>query len=320
MSLTSLLRDRRTPLREWFEETLPNIKPVTEQWKALGPPTILPNCEKPPWGPIGTAIDYRIRYFFERTPPTQFVAAYSLLVNDESAALGMLDGRSARGQGLDSYGQLAAALSDHVERCSPIGCVLDDDAEAQLARFCYLLALYEIGFRTGLPVPALIELGAGATSDAQLALADDAWVADLVALAKGCHSALTSLLGHATVLNPVFKRSGAVGGADGDLVIDNTLLEVKTTKAIRPDRDWVYQLVGYVLLDEDDTLGITDVGFLLGRIPALVTWPFDELVNTLAGRPVSRAELRQGFFVAAAEGVAAEEAALGRGQDRLPLG
>lgn len=85
--------------------------------------------------------------------------------------------------------------------------------------------------------------------------------------------------------------------------------EVKTTKALRPDRDWVYQLVGYDILDEDDALAITDVGYLPGCIPALVSWPFDELVEMLAGQSVNREELRREFYVAVAEGMAAQDGA-----------
>lgn len=300
------------PLREWFEETLPNLKPVTEQWKALGPPTILPDGERPPWGPLGTAIDYRVRYFFACTPPSEFVAAYSLLVADESDALGVLAGAPARAQGLDSYGRLAAALDDHVAQHPPMGRVLDPAAEERLARFCHVLALYEIGFRTGLPVQALVELGAGADAERQLAIVEEAWVADLVALAHGCLRALEPVLAEPTNLNPTFSGSHLVGGADADLIVGRTLLEVKTTKALRPDRDWVYQLVGYVLLDDEDAFGIEQIGFLLGRVGGLLTWDFDELVETLAGRPVSRDELRAGFRVAAAEGVAAERAGFSR--------
>lgn len=309
MSLTSLLRDRRAPLRDWFETTLPNVKPIAEQWKQLGVPTIVPEGERPPWGPLGTAIDYRIRYFFDCTPPDEFAASYSLVIHDHSDEAGVTETVAARAQGLDSYGLLAAALTEHVSAASPIGCVLDTADEALLARYCYLLALYEMGFRTGMPAPALVELGPGASVEAQLGIVDDAWVADLVALASSCHQALEPLFGHATNLNPTFKRSRAVGGADGDLIIDSTLFEVKTTKSQRPDRDWIYQLLGYVLLDEDDELGITDVGFVLGRIPALVSWPLDELLATLAGRPVTLEDLRPGFFDAAAAGVAAEREA-----------
>jgi hypothetical protein len=301
-----MLRDRQAPLRNWFETTLPNQKPFVEQWKQLGAPTIVPDCERPPWGPLGTAIDYRIRYFFECTPPGEFVAAYSLLIHDETDEGGITDTVISRAQGSDSYGLLSSALTAHVEANSPIGCVLDADDESLLARFCFLLALDEIGFRTGRPAQGLLDLGTGATAEAQLAIVEDAWVADLVALAGGCHQALEHLLDQPSVLNPLFKRSAAVRGADGDLIIDRTLFEVKTTKTLRPDRDWIYQLLGYVLLDEDDDLNISDVGFLLGRIPAVVTWSFDEIVEMLAGRPISREELRAGFYEAAAAGIAAE--------------
>lgn len=51
------------------------------------------------------------------------------------------------------------------------------------------------------------------------------------------------------VLNPTFgKASQLVGGADGDLLIDGTLIDVKTVKALELDRGTFNQLLGYYLL------------------------------------------------------------------------
>lgn len=51
------------------------------------------------------------------------------------------------------------------------------------------------------------------------------------------------------ILNPSFgKASGLVGGADADLLIDGTLIEVKTIRQMRLDRRIFNQLVGYYIL------------------------------------------------------------------------
>lgn len=53
------------------------------------------------------------------------------------------------------------------------------------------------------------------------------------------------------ILNPVFgKGSDLVGGADADLIIDDTLIEIKTYKDLRLDRNWTNQLIGYYILNE----------------------------------------------------------------------
>jgi hypothetical protein len=51
------------------------------------------------------------------------------------------------------------------------------------------------------------------------------------------------------VLNPTFgKGSSLVGGADGDLIIDDTLVDIKTTKHLTFDREFFNQLLGYYVL------------------------------------------------------------------------
>ena len=297
MSLTRLLDDRHGPVRTWFEDTLPNVKPIAERWKAAGSPAIIPAWERPAWGLLGAAVDYRIRYFFACTPPREFVAAYGAntraLSDDEVTA--MIELRMA---GEDSFDRFAAALDVHVTEHDPVGGLLDPPGERLLAKFCFVLAMYETVFRTGRPSDALDGLGSGASAEAQLALVPEEAVDDLVALAEGFVTAGTSLLGRPTVLNPTFAGSLRVGGADADLIVDGLLLEVKTTKAARPDRDWVYQLVGYLLLDVGDEHQLERLGFYVSRVPTLLDWDADELLALLAGRPAGRRELRDGFFAA----------------------
>ena len=50
-------------------------------------------------------------------------------------------------------------------------------------------------------------------------------------------------------LNPIFGRaSKLVGGADADIVIDDALIEIKTSKHFRVERSYFNQLVGYYIL------------------------------------------------------------------------
>ncbi|MBG6192275.1 hypothetical protein IWX64_003245 [Arthrobacter sp. CAN_A212] len=86
------------------------------------------------------------------------------------------------------------------------------------------------------------------------------------------------------VANPRFLGSAAVGGADADLAFGDMLVDVKTREAIsRPwVRDTLFQLLGYVLLDLDDSLGIRRVGILLPRQPHFAVWTLDELFDAYA--------------------------------------
>lgn len=51
------------------------------------------------------------------------------------------------------------------------------------------------------------------------------------------------------ILNPTFgEGSKLVGGADADLFIDETLIEIKTTKTLKISREHFNQLIGYYVL------------------------------------------------------------------------
>jgi hypothetical protein len=53
------------------------------------------------------------------------------------------------------------------------------------------------------------------------------------------------------LLNPSFgAASKLVGGADADLLIDETLIDIKTTKNLQLKVDDFYQLLGYVILND----------------------------------------------------------------------
>ena len=51
------------------------------------------------------------------------------------------------------------------------------------------------------------------------------------------------------LLNPTFKKaSELVKGADADLVIDDMLIDIKTTKYLQNKQDYFNQLIGYYTL------------------------------------------------------------------------
>jgi hypothetical protein len=51
------------------------------------------------------------------------------------------------------------------------------------------------------------------------------------------------------VLNPTFGRgSSLVGGADGDLIINDMLIDRKTTRHLTFEREFFNQLIGYYVL------------------------------------------------------------------------
>lgn len=278
MSLVGILKQRHSPVRCWFEERLPNLKPLQAAWRGAGRPTIVcPNGVDR--GTVGTAFDYRLRYLFGTTPVNRLVA-----------------GLGARSRG--EWAPFADALDAAVERLRPIDRTLLSDEETELARYCWVLALFEARFRMKGRYPTPLDtLGPEAGLDALLGLAPPGGIEDLAALVSLLHgSELAKLAGRPCQLNPMFRRSSVIGDADADIVVDGMLLDVKTTRNhTMENRHDGYQLLGYLLLDEDDALHIDTVGFYLSRVPALLSWPVAELLPLVAGRPVDLGELRAEF-------------------------
>jgi len=97
--------------------------------------------------------------------------------------------------------------------------------------------------------------------------------------------------------NPRFLGSPAVGGADADWAIGDLLVDLKTRERITNPwiRDTLFQLLGYTLLDLDDSLGIRRVGILLPRQPYFAVWSLDDLLNEDASEALPR--LRADFAV-----------------------
>jgi hypothetical protein len=79
----------------------------------------------------------------------------------------------------------------------------------------------------------------------------------------------------------------AIGGADADLILDDTLIDVKTTKHFK--LEWVafYQLIGYVLLarvggvNGNHTRGraVQRIGIYYARYGRLVAWGIHSLLT-----------------------------------------
>lgn len=95
--------------------------------------------------------------------------------------------------------------------------------------------------------------------------------------------------------NPTFLGSAAVGGADADLVVGDLIVEIKTCEQITNPwiRDTLFQLLGYALLDIDDSHGIRRAAILLPRQPHIAIWTLDDLLGRDADEALP--ELREEF-------------------------
>jgi len=294
MSLTSHLKQADSPVRRFLVERFSNTRPVVAEVKAAltGASTIRPD-ERVPWPLIGIAIDYRLRGYFE---PVSFDGI-------PEAGAQLLWGL----EGFDFRMEIGTELDDRARALRSVGRRLERDEEEWLARLCLVLSLFEVVYRSGAEPPEIATLSPElVTADQLLAIPQQSWVSDLCSLSWAFYDSHAELLGKPTTLHPTFDGSQDVGGADADLVLDGCLLEIKATVNPRLDPMWLYQLLGYVLLDYSNRLGIDAVGIYFARQRCLIQWPLEELMKSMAGTDLPpllelRAQFRQ-----AVEGMVAE--------------
>lgn len=305
MSLTSELKDLTSPVAQFFRENFPHVDAVRRAWRleeafeaevagrgdremTLRPKVADPSA-RPPYHTIGTALDYRLRYYFRVTPWGRLVASQGAALASEVSA-----GKWAVALVPAFEKSLTATLRD----VRPVRRQLRRSQEARLCRHCYVLALFEEIGRAGPSIRSpLYTLRPGATLLDLLALATPAWVDDLRRLSWAFYKKFRLLRSKCVELNPRFEGSMDVGGADADLIIDGCLIDIKAT--VRPerlDRNWLYELLGYVLLDYRDKYRIDSVGIYFARQVRLVEWRLDRLVPMIARNPrVSLSRLRRSF-------------------------
>ncbi|MGC9202917.1 MAG: hypothetical protein ACP5HX_09660 [Thermoproteota archaeon] len=87
-------------------------------------------------------------------------------------------------------------------------------------------------------------------------------------------------------LNPTFgKGSKLVGGADADILLDDTLIDIKTTKKLELERRTFNQLIGYYILfliggiNNCSTCEVKRLGVYFSRYRELYTFSVKDVVN-----------------------------------------
>lgn len=312
-SFTNDLKTSGTEIRGFFEHFFPNLSAARASLRSAvaGAETLEP-AERAgyPWGTVGVAIDYRLRFSFPvaASLPARWddwaanpEMPFALLVGDPSLPKPLVAEYGASNEilgrpspWLRAAGQFFGELGLFLRETRPHKAELDDRAEERLCRFCFALGLYDEvarsrGAWSGTP---LLGLGAGATTEDLLALCPREAAADLVTMAGAFHRSQEELLKGKAVLNPGFS-----GGGDGDLVVDDCYIDFKTARDPKKPSpsQWPWELLGYVLLDTADRYGIRRAGLYLARQSRLVTWSVEDLAGVLASEgqpPMPLAEAR----------------------------
>lgn len=146
------------------------------------------------------------------------------------------------------------------------------------------MALFDQAFRRGTVAQSpLVSPIPKTTIPDLLAIAEDYWVDDLCNLSWAFYDHLNGLFGKEIILNPTFDGSNDVGGADADMIVDGSLIELKATIHPKVKSDWLYQLLGYTLLDYTNRYHIGGVALYMARQQVTLQWSLDELMTTMAG-------------------------------------
>jgi hypothetical protein len=212
---------------------------------------------------VGTAFDYLMRFYIRRINPKamvrEWVAELSLkelqrdLINNNQLSMAE-----------KMLCEAKEAYSDYIK---------SGIMNRGIARCTLLLAQLDIYFRAG-----IIGKDFGTVDDGDV---DD--LLNLICLVNPDSFRAKELC----ILNPTFgKASQLVGGADADFVIDNLLVDIKTTKKLEFKIEHFNELVGYYILYKID--GMPDVpvepkikklGIYYSRYAELYTFPVAMIIE-----------------------------------------
>src|SRR5712691_11647361 len=293
--LTKHLKDTYSPIMLFLKLRFPRTASLTQeanlQLQSEG--TINPGFKPKIHDLLATAIGYRIRYSFAITPSDQLVAR-------EGTRLFPFywGGYPYRSHSEKLIEDFFDSLDDTLEAIAPVKQRLKDEQEKLLARYCYVLALFEQLYRdtaSCLYSPLLIPRRKQSV-DELLEIPTGAEIDDLCAMSWLFYDRYHDRLSLRSVLSPTMKRCGVVSESDADLIVGGCLMVIKAS--IKPEITplLLWQLAGYLLLDDKDKYKIRSVGIYMARQGKLLQWPITNFLRLLTGNvTVSLAQLRQEF-------------------------
>lgn len=223
MSLTSLLN--QPDIRARFRQEFPTPR-------LPGRPELrVPSLSRDP-GHIGTAFDYLLRFYVQRLNPGALIREWVA----EEALRDLHSSTTVKRTGR----RVVADAQAHLQRYLETGELRDELIVSALA-----LARLDLVVRAERPDYIDKPSDPQAVTELRqlLGLVDPAFFT----AQQFC------------ALNPTFGiASNMVGGADADLILDDTLIELKTTKDSSLKRAYINQVVGYYLLVDIGGLSLLD--------------------------------------------------------------
>lgn len=288
MSLSTLLRDSSSPVRAFLEGISPVVASLVGPTKnarttanSLGlvdiakNSVLVPAPESGDNATTGTAMDIRTRIAMDAFDPRTSASAQGMSWIRKQADL--VENGTHRTVILEECFDLATGL------------LHDAQGKEELDIAAVLFAYSEQVFRGGIQA---LQGKLGRSCDQALnaqdfiANIDSTMLADLRSLMNTGASQInlwqTQISNGARFEpNPDFSGSALVGGADGDWLIGDTLFDCKVYGQLSPHklRDFLLQLLGYVMLDVDDALAIRHVGLWLPRQQLTPSWSLECLLG-----------------------------------------
>lgn len=297
--MTYEVKDRQSPVARWLIATFPEFREVQAEFRiGAGPQRVLMPAGVAP-GTQGAAIDFWPRMLADPQPSIAL------------PLLGLLTGRApCREAGRELLAELAAGQRPH--RLAQGGVELRmhpakfaDRGDQWWARVCYALALLvELYRAASVDHSRLMRLDAHSRAADLLELANDAEVADLIAMRDLARERLLPALRAGPVVTGMTFDGSADLNADADLIAAGMLIDVKSgqgrpradgTRAASLARTDIDQLLGHTLMDYSDTYRLHTIGVYAVRFGYLAAWPLADLGRRMCGRPIDLTALRTQF-------------------------
>lgn len=300
MTLKRALGTAGTPLRSLLNEHLPQLPKVLRaelnaQMVGVTGPVVPGPGGQGVQSLLGHAIEQRIVYargsradFALTGPGDNGVRRFNYLYGQADSA--MADPHL--------FAELSRRLNEESVGGYPTNePILGTDPD-RATRLAITLGLLDQAYRA-YPAPApelLLRMATSCTTlDEALGLIDDTWVADVQAVTELALPALDGVCRSDdadVTMSPRMSGWELVGGADADLLIDHTVIDVKAVANWRLTLPVLLRTFCYALLDVEDEHRITHAAALLARHGRLVIWDVADVLDRCAGMTVEQARER----------------------------
>lgn len=252
---------------------------------------------------IGSGIDYAFRCYLLPQSPRNWAAFEGLEMLNQDDWRGIY---SFSDEKCDNIIHNSTVLKEYYNNSlcpfienDPMGQYGDSPQKEEIFfRHCYIAAQMETIFRSGI-VPRFVCETKLNNEEEILSSVPNTCVKDMASIFRSFLKIASSHFADQSkiVTNPKFDGSYIVGGADGDLIYDGCLIEFKTYKDDKLSGEMFHQLLGYYLLDINNSYNINSIGIYSARYAKLYKFPIDEIVQFLSDGKYNTAIKAKNYFL-----------------------